>query len=169
MSATTAKIAARSKTENTGITPELADDLYHRLGSHQMAIVEFKVAERTEGDDDSQAVKLDITRVEPAADEVTEDHLHQLERALYFRRNPQPALTTGDPSEPTVTAVLDASGALVMNCAECEHKYADTSIAHTRGTTEDYPPCIWRECGHIVRKHEDDLCPKAHEADEDAA
>lgn len=170
MSATTAKIAARAKTDNTGITPDLADTMYHQLGSHHIAIVELRVAERIEGDDDSHSVKLEVGRIEPAPDEFVEDHMRQLERALYFRRNPQPALTTGDPSEPTVTAVLDKTGDLVLNCALCEHKHADTSIAHARGEGDDWPPCIWRECGHVVVAGEGDVCPKTHDiADEDAA
>lgn len=168
MSATTAKIAALTKTENTGIVPELAQKMYDQLGSHHIAIVEFKVAERTEGDDDSHAVKLEIRALEPAGDdERIDEHVRELQRALYYKRNPQPALTTGDPTEPTITAVIDATGELVLNCAECEHRYANTQIAHTRGNSDDYPPCIWRECGHICINGEGNICPKTHPADDD--
>lgn len=164
MATTTTKIAGFSKTENTGITPKLARAMYDSLGSHHMAIVEFKASERTQGDDDAQTVKLEITSIEPCGvDELTDEHVRQLAQALYVRRNPQPALTTGDPSEPTVTAVLDRSGNLVMSCAECEHKYADETIAHTRGLSEHYPPCIWRACGHIVHAEEYEVCQKTHE------
>lgn len=163
MSTTAAKIASLSKTENTGITPELAQSMYDRLGSHHVAIVDFKVAERTEGDDDSHAVKLEIRAIEPATDDIVDEHLRKLQRAQYFKRNPQPALTTEDPTEPTVTAVLNQTGELVLSCAQCDHHYALTAIAHTRGTTDDYPPCIWRDCGHIVRNGEPDECTKDHD------
>lgn len=159
----TAKIAALSKTDNTGITPELARTMWDNLGSHHMAIVELKAAERTEGDDDSHGVKLEISMVEPVGDDdLVDEHCRELARALYRKRNPQPALTTGDPSEPTVTAVLDATGTLVLNCGVCEHKYAENAIAHTRGTGDDYPPCIWRDCGHVVHAEEPDTCDKKH-------
>lgn len=172
MSTTATTIASlpKARTENTGITPELAQKMYDQLGSHHIAVVEFKVATRTEGDDDSHEIKLEIRAVEPVDDdERVDEHLRELQRALYFKRNPQPALTTGDPSEPTVTAVLNSTGELVLNCAECEHRYADTNIAHTRGTSDDYPPCIWRECGHVVRESEDDVCPKTHPGELDLA
>lgn len=162
MSATTAKIAARTKTDNTGITPELATTMYKNLGSTHMAIVELRVAERTEGDDQSHAIKLEVNRVEPAATKDIDEHMRQLERALYFQRNPQQTLTAKDPLEQTVTTVLDKSGATVLNCALCEHRYSDVRIAHARGDSDEYPPCVWTECGHICDAGESRACGKSH-------
>ena len=106
MSATTAKIAARTKTDNTGITPELATTMYKNLGSTHMAIVELRVAERTEGDDQSHAIKLEVNRVEPAATKDIDEHMRQLERALYFQRNPQQTLTAA--ARTAVPELIDA-------------------------------------------------------------
>lgn len=164
MSATTAKIAALAKTENTGIVPELAQKMYDQLGSHHIAIVEFKVAERTEGDDDSHAVKLEIRALEPADDDETDEYLRNLQRALYFKRNPQPALTEGDPSEPSVDEILANGGEVQLHCAHCEHRYADRDIAHTRNREEGdgFLPCSWKACGHVVDSHVPE-CQYAHE------
>jgi len=162
MSATTAKVAARSKTDNTGITPELSTKMYKNLGSNYMAIVELRVAERIEGDDQSHAVKLEVNRIEPAADKDIEDHMRALERALYFKRNPQPTLTQKDPLEANVTKVMDKTGQTVLNCALCEHKYADTKISHARGAGPEWPPCVWSSCGHVVDFTEPKVCTKSH-------
>lgn len=163
MSTTAAKIAALNKTENTGITPELARKMYDKLGSKHIAIVEFKVDERTEGDDDSHTVKLEIRAVEPADDLDTDEYLRTLQRSLYFKRNPQPALTAKDSTEPSVDEVLATGGELRLNCPFCEHKYIDKDIAHTRNRDEDdgYIPCSWRACAHVVDVHEI-KCQKVH-------
>lgn len=161
MSSTAAKIASLNKTENTGITPPLARKMYDSLGSKHIAIVEFKVATRTEGDDDSHEVKLDILAVEPAASEETDEHLRELQRALYRRRNPQPALTVDVAAEPTIDGVID-EGIVELHCGTCEHRWTDKDVAHSRGTDEGFPPCTWRACGHIVG-HLDRECEREHD------
>lgn len=147
---TTAKIAALSKTDTTGITPELADSMWNRLGSHHIAVVGFRVAERTEGEDDSHAVKLEISYLEPSDDDDTAEYLRELQRALYRKRNPQPALTANDATEPNVDGIIHR-GAVHLTCPSCTAKWNARGVAHAPGPTDDgYPPCSWRECGHIV-------------------
>lgn len=163
MSTTVAKIAALAKTENTGITPGLAHKMYDKLGSKHIAIVEFKVAERTEGDDDSHAVKLEIRAVEPADDRDTDEYLRELQRALYRKRNPQPALTAKDSTEPTVDAVV-AGGEIQLNCPECEIRYVEKGVAHTKGLEDGYLPCSYRVCGHVAI-HGQAKCEREHPAE----
>ena len=153
MSTTTAKIAALSKTDNTGITPELARGLYATLGTSAVAIVELRSSERTEGVDDSHSVKLDITYVEPADDDETEEYLRELQRALYRKRNPQPALTSDDITEPGVDGLVLA-GQVHLTCPSCYQKWNARGVAHARGTVDQgYPPCAWTECGHTTATH----------------
>ena len=163
MSTTTAKIAALAKTDNTGITPDIARRLYDSLGRHQIAIVDFASSERTEGVDNSQAVKLEILHVEPSDDDDTSEYLRELQRALYRKRNPQPALTAGDSTEPDVDGLV-ISGQVHLNCPHCYAKWnAKPAVAHAPGPQDQgYPRCSWRECGHVVdnahgcdRNHDD--------------
>lgn len=150
MSTTTAKIAALNKTENTGITPELARTMYDQLGSHHIAVVDFRVAERTEGDDDSHAVKLEISYLEPADDKDTEDYLRELQQALYRKRNPQPALTAGDHTEPGVDGLI-WRGEVHLRCPNCDGKWDANTIAHAPGPVDDgYARCTFTSCGHVV-------------------
>lgn len=152
MSTTAANVAALPKTDNTGLTPKIARQLYDKLGRGQISVVEFLSDERKENVDGSLGVKLVIKSIEPADDKDTEEYLRELQRALYRKRNPQPALTTKDRTEPTVDQVLGDGGELQLRCPACEHKYIDKGIAHTRNTSEDdgYIPCSWRACAHIV-------------------
>lgn len=153
MSTTTASIAAMPKTENTGITPELARSLYATLGTSAVAIVELRSSERTEGVDHSHKVKLEIKFVEPADDLETEDYLRELQRALYIKRNPQPALTSKDITEPGVDGLL-LNGTVHLYCPNCDQKWNARGVAHSRGTVrEGYPPCAWTECGHATSTH----------------
>lgn len=150
MSTTTAKIAALNKTDNTGLTPEIARKLYDSLGRHQIAIVEFASSERTEGVDDSRAVKLEITHVEPSDDTETTEYLRELQRALYRKRNPQPALTADVANEPTVDGLL-IEGTIHLHCPNCATRWNFPGIHHSPGTVADgYPACSWTDCGHTV-------------------
>lgn len=147
---TTAKIAALNKTDNTGITPDLADNMWHALGSHHIAVVDFRVVERSEGEDDTNGVKLEIAYLEPADDTDTTGYLQELQRALYRKRNPQPALTAGDTTEPGVDGIIHR-GQVHLRCPNCEGKWNSPDIAHSPGpATDGYPPCSWKQCGHIV-------------------
>jgi hypothetical protein len=86
--------------------------MYATLGSHHMAIVEVRVAETSEKDDDNTGVKLVIETIEPATGHDTEHHLRQLSRALWRERNPQTTLDSLDQVEPTTEQVLAEGKAL---------------------------------------------------------
>lgn len=95
----------------TGVTEEIARDLYNRLGSHMMFIVEGRVDARTEGTDGSHKVQLTLTMVEPATDDTLDDHLRELARTLHFNRaidTDQPMLDGGDGINPKVGDVIAA-------------------------------------------------------------
>lgn len=159
MSTTTAKIAALNKTDNTGISPKIADELYNQLGKNMIAVASFSSSERTEGVDDSKSIKLNIDFIEPADNEDTEEYLRELQRALYRKRNPQPALTNGDPTEADVTEVV-IRGQIQLHCLRCSNRWKNPTIVHARGTAEEgYPACYWTNCGHSVNFHAEDDCP----------
>lgn len=153
---TTANIAGLSKTDQTGITPKLAESLRSKLGTGAIAIVELLSDEKREGADGSFGVKLVIKSVEPADDPDTDEYLRELSRVLYIKRNPQMALTDKDSTEPTVDAVL-TTGAHHLRCEHCNIKVTEKRIAHSKG--DDYLPCSWRACGHLLAAHEADKCP----------
>jgi DNA segregation ATPase FtsK/SpoIIIE-like protein len=164
MSTTTAKIAALNKTDNTGLTPEIARKLYDSLGRHQIAIVEFASSERTEGVDDSKAVKLEITHCEPSDDDETSDYLRELQRALYRKRNPQPALTADVANEPTVDGLL-IGGTIHLHCPNCAARWNFPGIHHSPGLQADgYPACSWTDCGHTVDNSHS--CDRDHDQDD---
>lgn len=162
MSTTAANVAAMPKTDNTGLTPKISRQLYDKLGKGQIAVVELVSDERKENVDGSLGVKLVIKSIEPADDKDTDEYLRELQRALYRKRNPQPALTAKDRTEPSVDTVL-ARGELELYCRHCNHKYVDKNIAHTRNTNPDdgYIPCSWKACAHIVDGH-DNACTRTH-------
>lgn len=110
MTDTTAKIRAKGL-DATGVTEEIANQMYTRKGAHYMAIVEFKVEERHEKADGTKKVDLVLTQVEPAIDETLEDHLRELTRTLHFNRAidaDQPTLDGGDGINPKVGDVIKA-------------------------------------------------------------
>lgn len=113
MTDTVAKIAAKG-CNATGITEELATRLHDQLGKKLMAVVELEAAARTEKSDGNQAVQLRILSVEPATDQLAEDHLREFARALYYNRavdEAQPTLDDGP--EPTVKEVLGRGKSLL--------------------------------------------------------
>jgi hypothetical protein len=111
---TTAAIAAKG-CQSTGITEDLAVRLHDQLGKKIMAVVELEAAARTENTDGKQKVALRILSVEPAVDQIGEDHLRDFQRALFMNRRTdemQPTLD-GDEPEPTVKDVLAQSQGLL--------------------------------------------------------
>lgn len=107
MSDTTAKIRAKGL-DSTGVTEEIANQLYAHKGRHYMAIVEFKVEERHEKADGTRKVDLILTQVEPAVSDDMAEHLREISRTCYFNRGTgdQPTLTGHE--EPTVEGVMKA-------------------------------------------------------------
>jgi hypothetical protein len=80
-----AKIRAKG-CANTGITEEIARELHARPGRRIMAIVELKVVERHEKAEGQNRVDLVIEQVEPAMDQILDDHLRELTRTIYQNR-----------------------------------------------------------------------------------
>lgn len=115
---TTAAIKAKGCT-NTGITDDLADRLYHQLGSHLIAVVELEAHARTEEVDGNQRVQLRIKSIEPVVDDPqTENVLREIARALHGSRRlksdgPMLPIDGASDREPTVEEVVAANpGAL---------------------------------------------------------
>lgn len=111
MSDTTAKIRSKGL-DATGVTEDIADELYAHKGRHYMAIVELKVDETHENAEGKRKVDLVLAQVEPAMDEQLAEHLRELQRTVYLNRQhvgAQLAIDqelTGD--EPTVEGVVAA-------------------------------------------------------------
>lgn len=110
----TAQIKAKGL-DATGVTEDIARQLYSRLGSHMMFIVEARVDGRIENNDGVHKVQLYLTQVEPCTDSTLEDHLRELTKTLAYNRkltqddvDGQPTLDGGDDIEPKVADVLAA-------------------------------------------------------------
>lgn len=94
----------------TGVTEDVVRDLYSKLGSHIILIVEARVDARSDGTDGTHKVQLSLTQVEPATDANLTNHLRELMRTVYFNRQVdqgQPTLDS-DGIEPKVEDVLAA-------------------------------------------------------------
>ena len=103
----------RKGCDNTGITEDLAREMYATLGRRTLAIVELKHHARTETDDNGRSVQLQITQIEPSVDERLDDHLRELMRTMHQNRalkadDQQLQIDTLDDTEPTVTQVIAA-------------------------------------------------------------
>lgn len=106
MTDTTAKILTKG-CESTGLTEEIANDLFRKVGSHFMAIVELEVVyPHGPNTDGKRRIDLRLKQVEPAMDANLADHLRELTRTLYFNRQVDQPLNSGD--EPSVDQVLAA-------------------------------------------------------------
>lgn len=109
MTDTTAKILPKG-CENTGLTEEIASDLFRKVGSHFMAIVELEVVyPHGPNTDGKRRIDLRIKQVEPAMDSTLSEHLRELTRTLHYNRQVAthgPTLDGGE--ERTVDDVLAA-------------------------------------------------------------
>lgn len=132
MSDTTAKINSKG-CEGTGITEDLAAELYHQVGQHFMAIVELQVIDKHGPNlKDKRGVSLGLTQVWPAQDPNLEDHLRELTRVLHQNTavtgadgtRQQILLEEGrDGIEPTVDGVIAANPGLKF------HPYVSSQLA----------------------------------------
>lgn len=107
----TAKIRAKGL-DATGVTDQLAGEMYRNKGRHYMVIAEVKVDETHEKADGTRKVDLVLTQVEPATNTDLEEHLRELTRVGYFNRQKsdgQMAIDDSLGSERTVADVM-ASG-----------------------------------------------------------
>lgn len=112
MTDTTARILAKG-CEATGLTEEIANKLFTKVGSHFMAIVELEVVyPHGPNTDGKRRIDLHLKQVEPAMDPNLEEHLRELTRTLYFNRQVDQPLpgTSGDDINPDLKTVL-AGGA----------------------------------------------------------
>jgi hypothetical protein len=85
MTDTTAKVRAKGL-DATGVTEDIANQMYAHKGKHYMAIVEVKVDERHDKAGGQRRVDLVIEQFEPAVDDDLEAHLRELTRTLYANR-----------------------------------------------------------------------------------
>jgi hypothetical protein len=109
MTDTTAGIAAKGL-DATGFTEDLAAELFNRVGSHIMAIVDLQVVDRSGPNvKGKRKVHLIIDGIEPATDETLAEHLRELTRTLYYNRKLDGhTATTTQGEERTVDDVLAA-------------------------------------------------------------
>lgn len=109
MTDTTAKIRAKGL-DATGVTEDIATDMYTHKGRHYMAIVELKVEERHEKADGTKKVDLVLTQVEPAMDDDLAEHLRELTRTLYYNRGLDGHTGSTTEGQERTTADVLASG-----------------------------------------------------------
>jgi hypothetical protein len=128
MTDTTAKIRAKGL-EATGVTEEIANQMFTQVGKHFMFICEAKVEEphgpNAEG---KRRVDLILTQVEPAMDQVLEDHLRELTRTVYQNRvltseDAQLQIETAADLEPSVEDIIAARQA--ADAADRPHEFVD--------------------------------------------
>lgn len=70
----------------TGVTEDVARQMYATLGSHTMMVVEVQHVRHSDDAEGKHSVELVITTAEPAQDEKMNNHLRELARGLYRRR-----------------------------------------------------------------------------------
>lgn len=85
MTDTTAKVRSKGL-DSTGVTEEIANQMYAHKGKHYMAIVEVVVEERHEKAGGQKRVDLVIEQFEPAVDDALAEHLRELTRTVYQNR-----------------------------------------------------------------------------------
>lgn len=89
-----------------------ADQLYGALGKHFVAVIEFRVADRTEVDPDSDAspkVKLEIGSIEVAYDGEDDAHVRTLMQELYRGRTADGTFDSVEPNGEVVPKETDTS------------------------------------------------------------
>lgn len=113
MSDTYAKIQSKGL-DATGVTEAVATELFNKVGSHMMAVVDLQVVDKAGPNlKGKRSVVLVIDSIEPAPNEQVAEHLRELTRSFYYERqlaNGQaPTLPlAGESSEPDLEAVVNA-------------------------------------------------------------
>lgn len=105
----TAKIRAKGL-DSTGITEQIAAEMYRNKGRRYMGIVELVVDETHEKADGTRKVDLILSLVEPAIDDHMAEYLRELTRVTYRNRQQADGQLAIDDSlrdEPTVAQVLE--------------------------------------------------------------
>lgn len=108
----TAKIRAKGL-DATGVTEELAQQMYNTLGKSTLAIVELKHSRQIHDADGDRAVELVLTLVEPSTNPDLDAHLRELTRTMHQNRvlqsrDDQLQIETGEDLEPKVEDVIRA-------------------------------------------------------------
>lgn len=106
---TTGTINAKSL-HGTGFTEEMLNQLFNKVGTHHLAIVDLQVIDKHGPSvDGKRKVVLIIDGIEPATDENLAEHLRELNRTLYYNRGLDGHTgSTIDGTERTVEDVLAA-------------------------------------------------------------
>lgn len=171
MTDTTAKIRGKGL-DATGITEEIASDLFNRVGTHLMAIVDLQVVDRHGPDvKGKRGVELIIDGIEPATDDTLAEHLRELTRTVYLNRQHHGAQLSIDDAlddEPTVEGVIAAGTSqrphpfLPVDAAD------DNGICDVCGLLESAPRHSTQEQLPDGEEHDEDLKdsdPEDSEAD----
>ena len=144
MTDTHAKIRAKGL-DATGVTEQIADQMYRSKGARYMAIVEIKVDETHENAEGKRKVDLILEQVEPATDTTLDEHLRNLTRTLHYNRQvaigEEPTLDSMDAVEPTVEAVIAANPSVLP------HPFMTGMLGIT--DTEAGPVCDVAGCGKV--------------------
>lgn len=155
MTDTHAHIASKG-CDATGITEDIAAELFQQVGRSIMAIVEIQVADKSGPNlKGKRKVHMVLEQIEPAMDPSLDEHLRELTRTLFYNRKVdegQPTLD-GDDVEPKVADVL-AAGARYR-----PHPYMTSQLAID--DSEAGPVCD--VCGRI----EDAAVHQAEQSDDD--
>jgi hypothetical protein len=133
MTTATAKLASKTLDAECGITDAEARRLYDTKGSTRMAIVELKTDGRFEDEADHQVVTLRLIGLELATTPESSDHLRELQRAIWRKRDPQTDIDTLIDVEPTEEQVLERGRAIMDGIAasdEGEEREAELADAN---------------------------------------
>jgi hypothetical protein len=168
---TTAKLAG---SKLAWIDETTADSMFHRLGSHHLAIVELKVDKREEKDaeDEDQVVGLKVTNLTLATNELA-NHLRDLARAEFLRRkNGNQASLLDDDADSD--EIIRRGKAVFRTCQTCLHDRTDETISHWLGDVDsDDAWCTWQaddcevKAGESYEQHQDNEHPDRGDEQDD--
>lgn len=103
--------------DGTGISEEIVGDLFNKVGTHMMAIVDLQVVDKAGPNlKGKRKVVFVIDGIEPALDENLAEHLRELQRTVYLNRKHSDGQLTidhelGAGAERTVDDVVKAGTA----------------------------------------------------------
>lgn len=140
MSDTAASINSKGL-EGTGITEDMAAELFHKVGTHLMAVVDLQVVDKHGPNlKGKRKVVFSIDNIEPVTDDNVAEHLREISRTLFYNRQvDQPIPGTGDDITPDLKTVLaggrryEAHPFLPVEAAD------DNGICDVCGEVQDRP------------------------------
>lgn len=134
--------------DNTGVTEDVAKDMFNTLGRSTLAIVELEHKRKIDDDDTGRTVELVVRLIEPSTSETLDAHLRELMRTMHQNRvltaeDQQLQIETMDDLEPTVEGVI-AAGQVHISETDDElpnpDDEADETTEPTEATASDEPP-----------------------------